>query len=54
MKLSGRVAIVTGGGCGIGREFVHALAGEGARVVISDINNSAAEKNYGRIKTKRK
>jgi NAD(P)-dependent dehydrogenase (short-subunit alcohol dehydrogenase family) len=34
-SLRGRVVIVTGGGRGIGREFVLALAGAGAKVVAS-------------------
>jgi hypothetical protein len=36
-RLTGRVAIVTGGAKGIGRHYSHALANEGARVVIADI-----------------
>jgi NAD(P)-dependent dehydrogenase (short-subunit alcohol dehydrogenase family) len=36
-RLSGRVAIVTGGAKGIGRHYSHALADEGARVMIADI-----------------
>ncbi len=36
-RLSGRVAIVTGGAKGIGRHYSRALAAEGARVMIADI-----------------
>lgn len=36
-RLSGRVIIVTGGAKGIGRHYSHALADEGARVMIADI-----------------
>lgn len=36
-RLDGRVAIVTGGAKGIGRHYSHALAREGARLMIADI-----------------
>jgi NAD(P)-dependent dehydrogenase (short-subunit alcohol dehydrogenase family) len=36
-RLAGRCAIVTGGAVGIGRHYSHALAAEGARVMIADI-----------------
>ena len=41
-KLSGRTAVVTGGGRAIGLACVHALAEAGARVVIADRDPSVA------------
>ena len=46
MKLKGKVAVVTGGGRGLGRAYVLQLASLGADVVINDIDlNAAAEYN---------
>lgn len=42
-RLSDRVVIVTGGAQGIGRAYCEGLAAEGARVVIADIEGSAAQ-----------
>jgi NAD(P)-dependent dehydrogenase (short-subunit alcohol dehydrogenase family) len=36
-RLTGKVAIVTGGAAGIGRACVHRMAGEGAKVAIFDV-----------------
>lgn len=43
LRLDGRVAVVTGGGQGIGLSCARALGEFGARVVIADIDGSVAE-----------
>jgi NAD(P)-dependent dehydrogenase (short-subunit alcohol dehydrogenase family) len=43
MKLSGKVAVVTGGGNGIGRALCRRFAAEGAKaIVVADVNGAAA------------
>lgn len=42
MRLDGRIAIVTGGGRGLGRAYVEAFAAEGAAVVVADIDGPSA------------
>lgn len=43
MRLTGKVAIVTGAASGIGREIAHAFAREGAKLVVADINKTGAD-----------
>lgn len=43
MRLKDKVAVVTGGGLGIGKAYARGYASEGAKVVVADINLSAAE-----------
>lgn len=40
---TGKTAVITGGGRGFGKGFGEALAGEGAHVVLVDIDGAAAE-----------
>ncbi len=47
--LAGRIAIVTGGGRGIGFEAARALTGLGARVVIAEIDKAAGKSAASRI-----
>ena len=41
-RFGGKVALVTGGGGGIGSAIARRLASEGAHVVVTDINGDAA------------
>jgi NAD(P)-dependent dehydrogenase (short-subunit alcohol dehydrogenase family) len=43
MDISGKVAVVTGGGAGIGAALSRALAVAGVRVVVADLNAGSAE-----------
>ena len=51
MKLQNKVAIVTGGGSGIGRGICLRYGQEGAKVVVADLNIDNAEKVAREIKT---
>ena len=50
MVLEGQVAIVTGGGQGIGKAIALRLAAEGADIGIIDVNSKTAEATCAEIK----
>jgi 2-keto-3-deoxy-L-fuconate dehydrogenase len=48
-NLSGKVAVVTGGGSGIGRAISTLFGAQGAHVVVLDVDRDAARETAGRI-----
>ena len=47
--LEGKIALVTGGGNGIGRETALVMAREGARVAVADFETNSAQETVGMI-----
>lgn len=43
MRLKGKVAVVTGSGSGLGKAIALRLAGEGASIIVADINEAAID-----------
>ena len=49
MRLSNKVALITGAGSGIGQESAQLFAKEGAQVIVCDINAAAGKETVGMI-----
>jgi NAD(P)-dependent dehydrogenase (short-subunit alcohol dehydrogenase family) len=49
MDYQGKVAVVTGGGSGIGRSLAHAFAKRGARIALADIEKPALDAVAGEL-----
>ncbi|MDE0236449.1 MAG: SDR family NAD(P)-dependent oxidoreductase, partial [bacterium] len=49
-QLDDRVAVVTGGGDGIGHGICRRFAAEGATLLVTDIDNAAAERVAGELR----
>lgn len=48
-RLAGKIAVVTGGGSGLGEESCLRFASEGARVVVADVDSAGASRVVARI-----
>ena len=51
MELTGKTALVTGAGSGIGRAIAIRFAKEGARIIVNDMDGGAAERTVQEIET---
>ena len=50
-SLENKVAIVTGGGSGIGRAISLLYASEGAKLIVSDVDEKGGDETVEQIKT---
>lgn len=50
MRLDGKVAVVTGSGRGLGRSIAQAMAGAGAKLVVSDVDEEPADETVQSIR----
>ena len=53
MSFTGKVAIVTGAGQGIGLEICRRLANAGAKVIVNDLDNELATDAVKKIATQK-
>jgi NAD(P)-dependent dehydrogenase (short-subunit alcohol dehydrogenase family) len=51
--LENKIAIVTGGGSGIGQAIAYQLGAEGARVVVSDVDDKGGNETVSRLRDRR-
>ena len=49
LGISGKTALVFGGGGGLGGAIAHSLAREGAQVVVADVNGEAAQRTVDSV-----
>ena len=50
MRMTAKVAIITGAGSGIGRASAYLFAKEGAKVIVADCNSISGEEAVAAIK----